>query len=790
LDHNEHIQRDDDMNPAHQPPEEHHHPDSSGADAPDAPPRTLGEWIQSNLIMLVLIIAAVGFLVWKFDVLAILKVALGLGFIIFIHELGHFLVAKWCDVHVTTFSIGFGPALPGCSFTWGETTYKLAVFPLGGYVQMVGQIDADESSDGSEDDPRSYRNKTVWQRMAIISAGVTMNAIFACIAFTVIFLGPGKPRQAAVVAAVDSGKPAFTKGLRTGSTILRVNEIENPYFEDLKFETIATMNPITVVTQRQHGVDPNKRDVDPKPVTKEITPHQGSVRMIGIAPTVKLQLASRKMAPGYDSPAFPGSTAAKADKPFAFDDVIVAMSDPSDPKKVTPLPDDPRNPGSGMKDFFEFQRRMILLAGQPVIIQVERGPEGAKELVNITVAPMYHRTLGARMKMGQIVAVRENSEADQHENSDPSKPKLVWTPSTMQERTLDGDVIEKVVVKDERGQVITWEKGKNLDPVKLPFELKQWADRLWTAHNQNPPADQRKVRLYLKRRNTENASTPYLPNPVVVELTWDQDWRFDRVMAMVPASPQAIPELGLAYLVKNEVDTLDKDFPTGGLQKDDEIVDLNLYYVKPDGSEHARGWDSKGIKGTEWAHLFLRLQTPEVTKVVLKIKRGGKEQELEVVPQEDKGWPMDERGLMLTYDNRVERADNVLAAIGMGFRDTYRSIMQVYLHLRGLVARTISVENLGGPVAITTTAYRVAQYDFWEFVFFLGLISVNLAVLNFLPIPVLDGGHMVFLIYEKLRGKPASEGVRIGATYAGLLLLGCLMIFVLVLDVRRLVGGS
>jgi len=131
----------------------------------------------------------------------------------------------------------------------------------------------------------------------------------------------------------------------------------------------------------------------------------------------------------------------------------------------------------------------------------------------------------------------------------------------------------------------------------------------------------------------------------------------------------------------------------------------------------------------------------------------------------------------------------VMEAIEMGLRDTRRSMVQIYLQLRGFIAGTISVENLGGPVAITTTAYRVAQYDFWEFVFFLGLISVNLAVLNFLPIPVLDGGHMVFLIYEKLRGKPASEGVRIGATYAGLLLIGCLMIFVLVLDIRRLVGG-
>ena len=59
---------------------------------------------------------------WK-----IAKVLLGLGFVIFVHELGHFVMAKWCDVHVQTFSIGFGPALPGCSFQWGETLYKIAL---------------------------------------------------------------------------------------------------------------------------------------------------------------------------------------------------------------------------------------------------------------------------------------------------------------------------------------------------------------------------------------------------------------------------------------------------------------------------------------------------------------------------------------------------------------------------------------------------------------------------------------------------------------------------------------
>jgi len=74
--------------------------------------------------------------------------ALGLGFVIFIHELGHFLAAKWCDVHVQTFSIGFGPALPGCSFQRGETLYMIGVLPLGGYVNMVGEgTDVEENED-------------------------------------------------------------------------------------------------------------------------------------------------------------------------------------------------------------------------------------------------------------------------------------------------------------------------------------------------------------------------------------------------------------------------------------------------------------------------------------------------------------------------------------------------------------------------------------------------------------------------------------------------------------------
>ena len=121
------------------------------------------------------------------SILNIVTAAIGLGLVIFVHELGHFAVAKWCGVYVERFSIGFGPML-WCR-KWGETEYALSAVPFGGYVKMRGQDDIDPGQMTDEQvaaDPRSYTSKSVPQRMAIISAGVIMNLItgwmFFCLA--------------------------------------------------------------------------------------------------------------------------------------------------------------------------------------------------------------------------------------------------------------------------------------------------------------------------------------------------------------------------------------------------------------------------------------------------------------------------------------------------------------------------------------------------------------------------------------------------------------------------------
>ena len=104
----------------------------------------------------------------------------------------------------------------------------------------------------------------------------------------------------------------------------------------------------------------------------------------------------------------------------------------------------------------------------------------------------------------------------------------------------------------------------------------------------------------------------------------------------------------------------------------------------------------------------------------------------------------------------------------------------------GKLGTQVPLDNLTGPIGIFAMATEAAHEGFWHLLLLLATISANLAVLNFLPIPVLDGGHMVFLAYEGLRGKPASERVQLVLTYAGLIFVLSLFVYTFGLDIRRL----
>jgi regulator of sigma E protease len=169
-----------------------------------------------------------------------------LGILIFVHEFGHFIVARRLGIGVTKFSFGFGPKLFG--FTRGETEYLVSAIPFGGYVKMVGEGDADEVS--PEDRARSFQHKPVRVRMAVVAAGPAGNLLFAVLAFWLFFV-TGAPALAPRLA-VTPGGPADKAGLRSGDYVVSVGATPVKSWDDFDaaLRGAGVGKPVTVSVRR------------------------------------------------------------------------------------------------------------------------------------------------------------------------------------------------------------------------------------------------------------------------------------------------------------------------------------------------------------------------------------------------------------------------------------------------------------------------------------------------------------------------------------------------------------
>jgi regulator of sigma E protease len=808
---------------------------------PAAPPLTPVGWLAQNGPYLAVLLALVGLLYYFTGAYGLYKATLvivGLGLVIFVHELGHFAAAKMCDVHVKTFSIGFGPALPGCSWVRGETTYKIAILPLGGYVQMVGE---GSETDEEEEDPRSFKNKTVGQRMFIISAGVIMNIIVGAICFIVVYQSHGAPRAPAAVARIDPGSPAWQKGIRTGSIITQLGDIRDPDFNILKISVAlaarsAPSIPFTFV-----------RMVDGKEVTQVIDlnpkPRDENTKMpaIGVGPPDGTKLVKKSPNGVHDLPAYrnsaaaaarvvdlqPGDKVLKATNPsdkdgpltdvasvaelcsrmrrlagepmtlvvrrhetgateeiklpaagFEFEDAVYATTDPQqtpesyDPFKLKELDRAPPqlvgHTANEDRCPFDFYGRMKVLAAQPIVLQVKRGADSKR--VNILVPPAYHMTVPLRMKMGKVAAIRDGSPA-----VDKIKP---------------GDIISRAgLVADGETEPKKADLITDFDPVKLPFLLQTAMKNKTGKWN---------VALKVVRPRDAGNREAVVESDWIV-MSWDVDWAANEEIPMSRFSPMSIPELGIAYYVESTVEAVTAENRAGGIEAGDVIEEIRFRELtkKPDTEEWSK-WVAMQSKRDgekvydQWACFFLRqMQSLDYPQIEVRVARRQKRLDSPVRLElaEDRSWPLADRGLHFVSVMKLLKSDSLPQALQYGWNDTVSSIKQIYLTLARLISGDVSPDMLGGPIEIASQSFAAAE-DPWMLTLFLGLISVNLAVVNFLPIPILDGGHMVFLIYEKLRGRPPSEGVRAAATWLGLLIILAIMVFVFYVDIKRRVFGG
>lgn len=168
-----------------------------------------------------------------------------LGILIFVHEFGHFIVARKLGVGVTKFSFGFGPKLFGV--TRGETEYLVSAIPLGGYVKLVGENDGDEVPE--EIRGRSFSHKPIGVKMAVVAAGPLGNLLFAVLVFWIVFLG-GVPALTPKIGNVLPDSPASRAGIQGGDVVVRVGETAVSTWEELavriKQEGAGREIPMTV----------------------------------------------------------------------------------------------------------------------------------------------------------------------------------------------------------------------------------------------------------------------------------------------------------------------------------------------------------------------------------------------------------------------------------------------------------------------------------------------------------------------------------------------------------------
>jgi len=205
-----------------------------------------------------------------------------LSFLVFFHELGHFLAARYFGVTVNVFSIGFGKQI--YSKVWRGTRWQIALIPLGGYVQMKGQ---DDTKPGlHEDGSDSYNNKKPWQRIVILFAGPFANFILAAILYFVIALA-GANSLSPTVGKVQENSPALKAGIKAGDEIIRINDTEVKTWEQIG-ETITSTNGALQFYIKRDG----------QLISKVINPHISDAqnmfrenikkRMIGISPAPKV----------------------------------------------------------------------------------------------------------------------------------------------------------------------------------------------------------------------------------------------------------------------------------------------------------------------------------------------------------------------------------------------------------------------------------------------------------------------------------------------------------------------
>ncbi len=707
----------------------------------------------------------------------LLLVVLGFSLIVFLHELGHFLAARWAGIRVLTFALGFGPALlsfrKGLGWTRGSserrytellraqaegthpadaaaispTEYRLNYLPFGGYVRMLGQDDLDPSAISAARD--SYQSCAVWKRMVVISAGVVMNLISAAAIFVLVFT-IGLKTEPAKIGDVQTGSPAqltaagnaaslgvTDTGLRAGDVVLAVNGQKPNSFNDLVLAT--------AMARRGDALDLEiQREGIPRPLEFSLTPRQSTITHlldIGVGPAISARLLDTRNAdeaaeaqanlaklglPGVK----PGMTLVRIGKDTRIRsghdlDEAVRRSNGS-PIEVEFAGDDGTHVTATIATRAELQLDLIVRSDQ-------------------TVVPQHHI-----MGLTPVMMVKEAQEP------------------AIKQGLKDGDIFARLggveYPSTAQGmQEIKRNKGKKVPVVLLRKDpAGAWAEISLDVEVSGKGT----IGFYVGETDDQNALLSLPPGQLrtAVETTaGPKDFR--------PPAADVIQQPGTRIVAVNGI-------PVENLSQARDLLRTAAISALAETRPGAKA--------------VLTLEPPRAAGKP-NDPRASVQATLELAAPDlrtlaDLAWTAPVGSWYFEPEEMTLRASGPVSALGLGLAETHRVMMTTYMTFARLFQGSVKVEHLKGPVGIAHIGTRLADRGMVWLLFFMALISVNLAVVNFLPLPIVDGGQFIFLLLEQLRGRPVPIPVQNAVTLAGLLLIGSVFLVVTFNDIKNLLG--
>jgi regulator of sigma E protease len=707
-------------------------------------------------------------------------VALGFGVVIITHEFGHFIVAKLSGIKVEAFSIGFPPTLLGIRKTEtgirfcflpkpsakeeqkedtekdkdslaakaltkltatkkskaSDTEYRIGLIPFGGYVKMLGQEDTGSAEE--TDDPRSFANKPIPVRIAVVAAGVIFNVISAVLIFMMVFL-LGVDLPPAVVGTVRANSPAQHAGLRPRDRIVEVNGEKFVDFTSLPLAAAlsAEGQPISLLVERPDGTTLQRN------VVAEKSPGM-NLRSIGISQAETLTVAAHSNP--KDIQRFYDTTGLRPA------DVVTAFN------------------GKVVEDSWQL-KDLIKNSFQPEgVLSVERTKTetGQTTMVDVKL-PLYLSARKDNFKKadGDLV----------HIYSLVPRLKVLSVP----------DRTKKPVFKDK---LISWWREKILrkppDDETGPF-LEVGDIIVKIADTEYPTYAQ-------LREITESYEDQTMP---ITVLRKTQDG--SEKLITVTTTPNRIPGSDPPRVTIGIFPILDMEHPV--------VADTISVEDGPEPLEIPQGATIVAVDGEKVANFYdimriIRKNHGQRISMDYRIGADGGGVSLNIpasdnyITTEADFAPPVPAGFVPTayvpfeYVTETYKADGAVVAIKMGLKKTYMFVAQTYVTLQRLISREVSPKTLVGPVGIVTMSYKiVASQSLTYYVYFLGLISSIIAVMNLLPLPIVDGGLIVLLIVEKIKGSPISRRTQEIISYIGLVFILALFLWLTYNDIINMLLG-